>query len=139
MDIIKVFLASSCELEGHREAFTIMTLDLNGIYKHRGLNIDPVIWEFQSSAMNEPEKQAEYDQKIRESDIFIAFFYTTAAKYTKRELGVAYESYCKYGKPEIQVYMRQREEGIEMDEFLKEIDLKYSSFKDTYSHFDMFI
>ena len=53
MKTIKVFIASSEELHLERLEFTDMIQQLNKALKPRGIEIEPVKWEYLDSSMNE--------------------------------------------------------------------------------------
>ena len=63
MKTIKVFIASSEELKLERLEFTDMLQQLNRILKPRGLEIEPVKWEYLDASMGPVHKQDQPDTK----------------------------------------------------------------------------
>ena len=78
--IIKVFLASSNELSNDRDAFGNLVRRLNNTYEKRGIRLDLFEWEDSDAAYNNRRKQDEYDDQIRNSDMFLALFRTKSGK-----------------------------------------------------------
>ena len=85
MKTIKIFLASSEELENDRMAFGNLVRRLDKIYEKRGMRIELFEWEDYDAAYNDCRKQDEYNEKVRVSDMFLALFHTKAGKFTIEE------------------------------------------------------
>ena len=64
MRIVKVFIASSEELQPERERFDTLFNHLNNIFERRGIMLLPVKWEFLDASMGEEHKQEEYNRAI---------------------------------------------------------------------------
>ena len=118
--IIKIFLASSKELSNDRYAFGNFVRRLNKTYEKRGIRLDLFEWEDYDAAYNNRRKQDEYDDQIRDSDMFLALFRTWAGKFTIEEFDVAVEEFRRTGKkPKNYVYIRDLFEGeTETDELI---------------------
>ena len=86
MKTIKIFLASSEELTDDRNAFGNLVRRLDKIYEKRGIRIELFEWEDYDSAFNDQRKQDEYNERVRESDVFLALFHKKAGAFTV-ELG----------------------------------------------------
>ena len=71
MKTIKIFLASSDELENDRMAFGNLVRRLDKIYEKRGIRIELFEWEDYDAAFNGMRKQDEYNEHIKESDLFL--------------------------------------------------------------------
>ncbi len=71
---IKIFFASSEELEDDRNAFGNFIRRLSKIYEKRNIKLDLFEWEDFDSAYNNVRKQDEYNAYVRDSDIFVAAF-----------------------------------------------------------------
>ena len=126
MRTIKIFLASSEELENDRNAFGNLIRRLDNIYEKQGIRIELFEWEDYDSAYNDRRKQDEYNDKVRASDMFLALFYKKAGKYTIEEFDVATEEFRRTGKsPKSYVYCRDlqqgEEESVELKEFKKRL------------------
>lgn len=112
--IIKIFLASSEELENDRNAFGNFVRRLDDIYEKQGTRIKLFEWEDYDAAYNDKRKQDEYNEEVRISDLFLALFYKKAGKFTIEEYNVATEGFRHTGiKPKTYVYCRDLPEGEE--------------------------
>ena len=118
MKEIKVFLASSEELEQDREAFGNFIRRLDNLYEKRGIRIRLFEWEDLDSAYNDKRKQDEYNEYIKQSDIFLALFRTKAGKFTVEEFELAKDLYKNHGLPKPHVYCRDLNEGETEDKTL---------------------
>ena len=118
MKEIKVFLASSEELEQDREAFGNFIRRLDNLYEKRGIRIRLFEWEDLDSAYNDKRKQDEYNEYIKQSDIFLALFRTKAGKFTVEEFNLAKDLYKNQGSPKPHVYCRDLNEGETEDKTL---------------------
>ena len=99
MKTIKIFLASSEELENDRMAFGNLVRRLDKIYEKRGIHIELFEWEDCDAAFNGVRKQDEYNGHIKESDLFLALFHTKAGKFTLEEFDVATEEFRLHASP----------------------------------------
>lgn len=131
MKEIKIFLASSNEIEFDRIAFGNFVRRLDNLYEKRGKRIRLFEWEDLDSAYNNCRKQDEYNEKVRQSDMFLALFYRKAGKYTKEEFEVATEAFRDYASPKVYVFCKDIQENeketpelLAFKEYLSK-DLKY--------------
>ena len=105
---IKIFLASSDELKDDRVWFGDFVQGIDKIYQERGKGLDVFKWEFFDAANNDRSKQGEYDEKVRESNMFLALFYKKAGDKTLEEYKVAMDAYRKSGQfPKVYVYCKK--------------------------------
>ena len=111
MKTIKVFLASSEELDDDRNAFGNFVRRLNKTYEKRGVHIELFDWWDYDAAFNDRRKQDEYNDEVRASDMFLAVFHTKAGKFTIEEFDVATEEFRKKGLPKSYVYCKDLKEG----------------------------
>ena len=118
MKEIKVFLASSEELEQDREAFGNFIRRLDNLYEKRGIRIKLFEWEDLDSAYNNKRKQDEYNEYVKQSDIFLALFRTKAGEFTVEEFKLAKDLYKNHGLPKPHVYCRDLNEGETEDKTL---------------------
>ena len=139
MKKIKIFIASSAELNEDKQMFDLYFSDKNKLYRDRNIDFDQRTWMDFSSSLNEGRLQDRYNDYIRECDIVIFLFHTRMGRYTKEELEVAHEIYLKTkaAKPKIFVYFK--EEGI-VDESLKDFksycEKNLGHFCDLYTNYD---
>ncbi|MDR1527593.1 MAG: hypothetical protein LBS46_08015, partial [Dysgonamonadaceae bacterium] len=104
--IIKVFMASSDELEGDRAVFGNLIRRLNDLYRNRGIYIELFQWEDFDASYNGRRKQDEYNDKVCESDAFLAFFHRKAGEFTVEEFNVALDQFDKNARPKVYAYIR---------------------------------
>lgn len=120
MKEIKVFLASSEELKYDRLAFSDLIRKLDNIYEKRGIRIKLFQWEDFDSAYNDKRKQDEYNEYVKQSDLFLALFRTKAGKFTVEEFELARDEHREKGLPKPHVYCRDLNEGETEDKTLTE-------------------
>lgn len=120
MKEIKVFLASSEELKYDRLAFSDLIRKLDNIYEKRGIRIKLFQWEDFDAAYNDKRKQDEYNEYIKQSDLFLALFRTKAGKFTVEEFELARDEHREKGLPKPHVYCRDLEQGETEDKTLSE-------------------
>lgn len=139
MKKIKVFIASSAELNEDKQMFDLYFSDKNKLYRDRNIDFDQRTWMDFSSSLNEGRLQDRYNDYIRECDIVIFLFHTRMGQYTREELEVAHDIYLKSkgAKPKIFVYFK--EEGI-ADDSLKDFkaycEKNLGHFCDLYSGYE---
>lgn len=120
MKEIKVFLASSEELKYDRLAFSDLIRKLDNIYEKRGIRIRLFQWEDFDAAYNDKRKQDEYNEYVKQSDLFLALFRTKAGQFTVEELELARNEHREKGLPKPHVYCRDLEQGETEDKTLTE-------------------
>lgn len=123
--IIKIFLAASEELDYDRNVFGNLIRRLDDLYEKRGIRIKLFEWEDYDSAYNDQRKQDEYNNKVRESDIFLALFYKKAGQFTIEEFNVAAEQFKEKTSPKVYTFCKDlkqsEEESAELSEFKKKL------------------
>lgn len=102
----KIFLASSSELKDERDQFEIFIARKNKAWQDRGVFLELVVWEDFLDAVSRTRLQDEYDQAIRECDIFVMLFLTKVGKYTEEEFDTALAQFKATGKPVIFTYFK---------------------------------
>jgi hypothetical protein len=133
---IKVFLASSSELELERAYVGDFFNDINSLIMDTNVRVRLLKWEVFDPSFTGERKQTEYDHQVKKADIFIALFRSKAGKYTMEETEVAKNSHTQNQRPEelycfIQDWQEKRE--FNMDELESELGADYTldSFADT--------
>ena len=104
MKTIKIFLASSDELADERKRFGNLIRQLDDIFLRQGVHIQLLVWEDMDPSYNNCRKQDEYNAWIRESQIFVALFYTRAGQYTIEEVEVAREENAHRHEPKLLIF-----------------------------------
>ena len=127
MKIIKIFLASSSELEDNRKEFEILINRKNKEYIKENIFLELILWEDFLDAMSPTRSQDEYNQAVAGSDVFVGLFHTKAGKYSNEELLKALETFRENGKPLIFTYFKNeaiKPNDIKKDEILSLINFK---------------
>ena len=137
---IRIFLASSAELREDRDAFDLYFRQQNDRLRKQGLYLEIIRWENFLDAMSTTRLQDEYNQAIRNCDVFVSLFKTKTGKYTKEEFEVAHQTFQATGKPLIYTYFQKatvstsasnRNDLISLWDFqnkLKELDHFYTEY-----------
>ena len=92
MKEIKIFLASSYELESDRVRFGDMIYRLNAGTESRGFHLTLVKWEDLPGFYEHNGQQSSYNRHIESSHIFTALFWHKVGKHTLNELEIAKNS-----------------------------------------------
>ena len=105
--IIKIFLASSSELEDDRKEFEIFINRENKNYQQQRIFLELVLWEDFQAWVAQESLQDEYNKAVANCDVFVCLFYTKVGKYSEQEFKVALEAFEKNGKPYIFTYFKE--------------------------------
>ena len=123
---IKIFFASSDEMQNDRNAFGNFIRRLGKIYERRGITLELFLCEDCDAAYKDERKQKEYNEHVKSSDMFVAAFHKKAGPYTQEEFDVAVEELRQKSLPNVYVYCREvQEDEIETDslkEFKRRLD-----------------
>jgi len=106
LKIVSVFLASSEELKGDRDAFEIFINRENKELINQGIFLKLDRWEDFIDKMSQTRLQDEYNKAAINSDIFISLFWTKVGKYTSEEFNVSHTHFKENGKPFIYTYFK---------------------------------
>ena len=93
MKTIKIFLASSEELDYDRMVFGNLVRRLDDMYEKRGIRIKLFEWEDYDSAYNDKRKQDEYNDYVRQSVSSLSEWALTLPHYQPRHKTVTGYSY----------------------------------------------
>ena len=123
---VRIFLASTSELKSDREQFEIFIHRENRILNKRGFFIDLQLWENFIDAMSQTRLQDEYNNAIKESDIFVSLFFKRVSRYTIEEFETAFSEFKRTGKPFVYTYFKDAGINIEQvtDENINLLDFK---------------
>ena len=125
MKTIKIFLASSEELDYDRMAFGNLVRRLDNMYEKRGIRIKLFEWEDYDSAYNDKRKQDEYNEYVKQSDIFLALFHMKAGQFTVEEFDIASQEFKDHATPKVYTYCKDLKPGEvetpELKEFKKRL------------------
>jgi len=125
---IKVFLASSSELDLERAHIGDLCNDINSLLADTVVRMRLLKWEVFDPLFKGERKQSEYDQQVKKADIFIALFRSKAGKFTLEEVDVAIASHTQNQRPQelycfIQDYREKRE--FDLDELKAKLSADY--------------
>ena len=138
--VIKIFLASSEELEADRYRFGNLIRKLDNIYEKRGIRIELFEWEDYDAAYNGMRKQDEYNERVRASDMFLALFHKKEGKFTIEEFNIARKAFDEQASPKIYTYIKDLEAGEsesrELAEFKRLMLEELGHYWCRYSNFD---
>ncbi|MGF1537276.1 MAG: COR domain-containing protein, partial [Elainellaceae cyanobacterium] len=104
---VRIFLASSKELIEDRDKFDLYFRQQNDRLRKEGLYLEIVRWENGLDAMSKTRSQDEYNQRVRNCDVFVSLFKTKTGKYTEEEFDVAHQAFQETGKPLIYTYFKK--------------------------------
>ncbi|WP_204140513.1 hypothetical protein [Halomicronema sp. CCY15110] len=106
MQKVTLFLASSSELKEDRDQFEIFIYRKCKAWFDRGIFLHLEIWEDFLDAMSAGGLQSEYNQAIKNSDIFVLLAHNKVGKYTAQEFGEAFGQFSASQKPFIFTYFK---------------------------------
>ena len=116
-------MASSSELHDDRVAFADLIERLQNQYETRGYSFLLKKWEYLNPAYNTRRKQDEYNDVIKQCDVFIALFYSKTGKYTVEEFDEAIEESKKREFPLLIYFkdLKEQEEPAKLRELKERI------------------
>ena len=140
MRTIKIFLASSAELDSDKEQVELFVSRKNKDYNKKRLFLELSTWKDFISAMTEEHTQEKYNQYIRSCDIAIFLFHTKLGRFTKEEFETAHQAFLqssgKTKKPLIYTFFKNDyNESAEILDLKNHID-GLEHFFDTYNSID---
>ncbi|MGA1871996.1 MAG: hypothetical protein ACMUJM_26060 [bacterium] len=103
---IKIFLASSAELEKDRREFEIFINRQNKSLIKDNIFLELDLWEDFIDAMSQIRLQDEYSNAVLNSDIFVMLFFTKVGKFTLEEFEAAFGQFKKTNRPFIYTYFK---------------------------------
>jgi hypothetical protein len=106
---IRIFLASSAELREDRDAFELYFRQQNDQFRRKGLYLEINRWENFLDAMSETRLQDEYNEAVRDCDIFVSLFLTKTGKFTEEEFDTAHRQFKEHGRPRIYTFFKNAE------------------------------
>ena len=134
MKKIKIFLASSKELNDDRNLFEIQLYRKCKEWLDKEIFLDLEIWEDLSARMATEGSQSEYNKVVRNSDLFVLLAYTKVGVFTEEEFTNAFDSFKAENKPFIFTYFKETttaEESLQkFKQKLREMKHYISPYKD---------
>ena len=140
MNTLRIFLASSAELDADKEQIELFISRKNKDFNKKRLFLELSTWKDFISAMTEEHSQEKYNQYIRSCDIAVFLFHTQLGRFTKEEFDTAHLAFLKstgqFKKPLIYTFFKNdKNETTEISDFRNYID-KHEHFYDTYNSAD---
>jgi hypothetical protein len=140
MNLIKLFIASSAELDSDKTLFDVFFNSKNKDYRDRYVAFDHRTWKDFPSFMTETRLQDNYNKYIRDCDIVVFLFHTRMGQYTLEEFEIAHQQFIKSKgkKPRIYVYFKtgaNTGDDPEIENF-KQRNINLGHFYDTYTSND---
>lgn len=135
MKKIKIFLASSNELNSEREHFEIEIYRKSKTWFDRGVFLHLDIWEDMSARMSMTGSQSEYNKYVKEADLFVFLAFSKVGMYTEEEFEHAFGQFKSTQKPFIFTYFKTPPANSEdslahFKQKLKELNHFYANFND---------
>jgi len=106
METLRIFIASSAELEPDRKAFRDFLGVENDRLHNKGLYLELVQWEHFLDSVSQTSLQDEYNKELKKCAIVVCLFYTKAGKYTQLEFDTALKQFNETGSPLIYTYFK---------------------------------
>lgn len=103
---IRIFLASSAELQTDRDEFERYFRQQNDQLREEGLYLVVDRWENFLDAMSETRLQDEYNKAVRACDVFVSLFFTKTGKFTEEEFDVAHRQFKETGRPHVYTFFK---------------------------------
>jgi hypothetical protein len=125
--IIKIFIASSSELEADRNEFRAFIADENTHLNPSGIFLEVICWENFPNAITEDGLQAAYNDALCQCDMAVFLIFSKVGKYTAQEFDVALNAFDASKKPRIWTYFKNDAlypESIKEDEIKSLFDFK---------------
>lgn len=134
MKKIKIFLASSNELQSEREHFERKIYRKCKDWIDRGIFLHLDIWEDLSARISATGSQSEYNKFVQGADLFVLLAYAKVGMYTAEEFATAFGQFQSTQKPFIFTYFKTPD-GVITDTSLAEFHQKLKDLKHFYSPF----
>jgi hypothetical protein len=106
MKTIRIFIASSAEMEPERKSFRDFLGVENDRLHTKGLYLELVQWEHFLDSVSQTSLQDEYNKELKKCDIVVCLFYAKAGKYTQLEFDTALKQFHETGSPLIYTYFK---------------------------------
>lgn len=135
MKKIKIFLASSKELQSERAHFEREIYRKCKTWFDRGIFLHLDIWEDLSARMSLEGSQSAYNQYVKAADLFVLLVHSKVGMYTAEEFDTAFGQFQSTEKPFIFTYFKTSD-GVIADASLAEFHRKLKDLNHFYSPFN---
>jgi|GEM_PF-3150977 len=99
MQRIKIFLAASIELEDEIIRLGDAFRSRNNLLSEKGIYFELKTWRDHTSRMVKEGLQNEYNESVKEGDIFLFLAHTKVGEFTEIEFDNAYRNFSQHGTP----------------------------------------
>src|SRR5450432_124617 len=106
MSTIRIFIASSSELEIDRKEFRNFLSEENDRLHKKGMYLELIQWENFLDSVSKTSKQDSYNEELKKSSIVISLFFTKAGKYTQEEFDTALKQFKETDSPILYTYFK---------------------------------
>lgn len=106
MHKIKIFLAASIELEDEIIRLGDAIRYKNNLLAEKGIYFELKTWRDHSSRMVKEGLQHEYNESVKDGDIFLLLAHTKVGEFTETEFDNAYRNFTQHGTPYIYTYFK---------------------------------
>jgi hypothetical protein len=113
---VKIFLASSSELELERIHTGDLFNDINSALADTDVRIRLLKWESFNPSFRGNRKQSEYDEQVKKADVFVVMFFMKTGKLTMEEVETAIAAHAQSGNPkELHCFIKDCQKKCEFD------------------------
>jgi internalin A len=106
---VKIFIASSSELKSDRHEFSHFLYEKSDNWAQFGIVLKPVMWENFLDTLSKTRLQDEYNEAIRNCDIFVMLYFSKVGQYTEEEFDLAVGHFKESNKPFVFTYFKDGE------------------------------
>ncbi len=136
MKKVRIFLASSKELQAERERFEIEIYRKCKQWIDKDIFLHLDIWEDMSARMSLTGSQSEYNKFVKGADLFVFMAYSKVGMYTGEEFEQAFGQFTSTQKPFIFTYFKTPPDHAEdslahFRDKLKDLKHFYANFNDS--------
>jgi tetratricopeptide (TPR) repeat protein len=108
---VKIFLASSRDFRDDRVALGDFVMRLQKHYASRNYMFNLEKWEYIDPSYHGKRKQSDYNEAIKQCDLFIVLFHSKVGKYTREEFDIALNE-CNQRHLPLLIYFKGLQEQV---------------------------
>ena len=121
MKTIKIFLASSGELEEERKEIALFIAQENKKLVQQDIFLELIVWEELLQSLRGERIQNYFNKEMIKCDIIIVLFYKKIGQFTKEEFDIAYRNLKKFEKKPHYMFVFFKESKINIADINTEI------------------
>lgn len=107
LQTVRIFLASSDELLPDRDAFELYVRQQNDKWlREKNIRFEVDRWETGFGAISQTRTQDEYNELVRNCDLFVILVFSKLGEYSEEEFNTAYKQFKLKDKPLILTYFK---------------------------------